>query len=96
MERVNLGKSVAEAKFLELTEEFMGTRGDRDGLLSFIVRKDREVQVIEIARGLAEHYEMPPEQIIGVFKFMIATTVDIEVDYLQKRIAAYNNVARDQ
>lgn len=96
MERVNLGKSVAEAKFLELTDEFLGTSGDRDGLLSFIVRKDREVQVIEIARGLAEHYEMPPEQIIGVFKFMIATTVDIEVDYLQKRIAAYNNVARDQ
>lgn len=89
MERVNLGKSVAEAKFLELTDEFMGTGGERDGLLKFIVRKDREDQVIEIARGLAKQYEMPPEHIVDVFKFMIATTVDIEVDYLQKRIAAY-------
>lgn len=90
MERVNLGKSVAEAKFLELTDEFMGTGGDRDALLTFIVRKDREVQVIELARRLAEHYEMPSEQIISIFEFMIETTIDIEIDYLKKRIAAYH------
>ncbi len=89
MERVNLGKSVAEAKFQELTDEFMATGGDRDGLLTYIVRKDREEQVIELASRLAEHYEMPAEQIISVFKFMIKTTIDIEIDYLKKRIANF-------
>jgi chorismate mutase len=89
MERVNLGKSVAEAKFLELTDEFMGTGGDRDALLTFIVRKEREVQVIELARRLAEHYEVPAEHIISVFEFMIETTINIEIDYLQRRIAAF-------
>lgn len=88
MERVSLGKSVAEAKFLERTNEFIETRGDRDALLTFIVRKDRETQVIELARKLAEHYDMPPEHVISVFEFMIKTTIDIEIDYLQKRIAA--------
>jgi len=87
MERVSLGKSVAEAKFQELTDEFVATDGDRDALLTYIVRKDRENQVIELAGGLAEHYEMPVGQITSVFVFMIQTTIDIEIDYLQKRIA---------
>jgi len=31
MERVNLGKQVAESKFVELTDDFRATGGDRDG-----------------------------------------------------------------
>ncbi len=92
MERVNLGKSVAEAKFLELTDEFMSTDGEREALLKYIVRKDREDQVIELARRLAEHYDMPADEIISVFKFMIKTTIDIEIDYLKIRIANYQKI----
>lgn len=89
MERVNLGRLVAESKFDELTEAFVATGGDREGMLALIVRKDREGQVIDLARRLAQHYELAPEHAVAVFEFMIATTVDIEVDYLRLRIAEH-------
>lgn len=87
MERVNLGKLVAESKFLEMPDAFIATGGDRDAMLEFIVRKDREHKVIELARSLAQHYDLAPQHAVEVFQFMIALTVDIEVDYLRLRIA---------
>lgn len=87
MERVNLGKLVAESKFLEMPEAFIATNGNREEMLEFIVRKDREIKVLELAESLAQHYELAPEQAVEVFQFMIAVTVDIEVDYLRLRIA---------
>ena len=87
MERVNLGKQVAESKFTELTDEFVATNGDRDAMLSLIVRKDRERSVIELAENLARHYDLPEEASVSVFKFMIEVTVDIEVDYLRMRLS---------
>ena len=87
MERVNLGKLVAESKYLEMPDAFKATGGDRDGMLEFIVRKDRENKVIELAETLALHYDLAPERAVEVFQFMIAVTVDIEVDYLRLRIA---------
>lgn len=89
MERVNLGKLVAEAKFLELTDDFMRTGGDRQAMLELIVRKDREQQVINLAETLANHYDLTPQYAIEVFKFMITVTVDIEVDYLKLRVAEH-------
>lgn len=86
MERVNLGKSVAEAKFLEMPEAFIETGGDRDSMLEFIVRKDREQKVIQLAESLASHYELASEHAIEFFQFMIKITIDIEVDYLKLRI----------
>lgn len=87
MERVNLGKLVAESKFLEMPDAFIATGGDRDAMLEFIVRKDREHKVIELAESLAQHYDLTPAHAVEVFQFMIALTVDIEVDYLRLRIA---------
>lgn len=87
MERVNLGKQVAESKFTELTDEFIATGGDREGMLKLIVRKDREQKVIELSKSLAHHYELPEQAAVDVFEFMIAVTVDIEVDYLRMRLA---------
>ena len=87
MERVNLGKLVAESKFLELQPQFIETGGDREAMLALIVRRDREVKVLELAERLAEHYQLPPAHAVSVFEFMIATTIDIEVDYLRLRIA---------
>lgn len=87
MERVNLGKAVAESKFLEMPDKFKATDGDRDAMLAYIVRSDREKQVLEIAAKLAENYDLPAEHVVSVFRFMIDVTVDIEVDYLRLRIA---------
>lgn len=86
MERVNLGKLVAESKFTELTDEFIATEGDREAMLKLIVRKDREQAVIELSRKLAQHYELSQDAAVEVFEFMIDVTVDIEVDYLRMRI----------
>lgn len=86
MERVNLGKAVAESKFLEMPDKFIATGGDREQMLQYIVRSDREAQVLEIAKRLAENYDLAVEHTVDVFRFMIKTTVDIEVDYLRLRI----------
>ena len=94
MERVNLGKLVAESKYSEMPERFVETGGDRDAILALIVRRDREAQVFELARTLAEHYQLAPEHAVGVFEFMIATTIDIEVEYLRMRIAGEHSPGR--
>ncbi len=86
MERVNLGKPVAEAKFLSMPEHFLATGGDRQAMLALLVHADREAAVLELARELARHYVLPEEHAVEFFEFMIATTIDIEVDYLRLRI----------
>jgi len=86
MERVNLGRSVAEAKFLEQPEAFRATRGERNGLLGLLVKPEREVQVLEIAERLGERYALEVEHTVDVFRFMITTTIEIEIDYLRLRI----------
>jgi chorismate mutase len=88
MERVNLGKSVAEAKFLDQPQAYIDTRGDREALLALLVKKDREAQVIELAANLAERYDLPAKHAVSVFNFMIDTTIDIEIDYLRMRISS--------
>lgn len=90
MERVNLGKAVAESKFLEMPEKFLATNGDREQMLQYIVRSDREAQVLEIAAKLADNYDLATQHTVDVFEFMIKTTVDIEVDYLKLRISETN------
>lgn len=87
MERVNLGKPVAEAKFREHEAGIRESGGDRETLLSYIVRSDREAAVLAMAERLAERYELPAAPVRAVFDFMIAVTVDIEVEYLRRRIA---------
>jgi len=94
MERVNLGKSVAEAKFLEQPNAYIDTNGDRDGLLALLVKKDREAQVMQLAANLADRYDLPAEHAISVFSFMIDTTIDIEIDYLRMRISSTAESAR--
>ncbi len=88
MERVNLGKSVAEAKFLEQPQAFIDTAGDKDAMLGLLVKKDREAQVMELAVNLATRYELGDQHAIDTFEFMIRTTIDIEIDYLRMRIDA--------
>lgn len=89
MERVNLGKPVAEAKFREKPQAFVDSHGERDALLALLVKKDREAQVLELATNLAQRYDLPAEHAINTFNFMIETTIDIEIDYLRMRINSY-------
>jgi len=86
MERVNLGKPVAEAKYLEQPDAFNNTEGDKDAMLSLLVKKDREAKVLELAANLAKRYDLPEVHAIDTFNFMIETTIDIEIDYLRMRI----------
>lgn len=88
MERVNLGKLVAESKFQSMPDAFRKTGGDREQMLQFIVRKDREAAVRKMAAGLAKTYGLSADTVVSVFDFMIETTVDIEVDYLRMRLAS--------
>jgi len=87
MERVNLGKLVAESKYLENPDAFRESQGDRDTMLDLIIRRDREQKVLDLAATLAQHYDMEPAHAMDVFQFMIEVTKDIEVDYLRLRIA---------
>lgn len=87
MERVNLGKLVAESKFQSMPDEFRATGGEREQMLQYIVRKDREADVRSMAEKLGRDYGLEPSLVVDVFNFMIATTVDIEVDYLQMRLS---------
>ena len=87
MERVNLGKLVAESKYLENPQAFIASKGDRETMLDLIVRRDREAKVLDLAATLAAHYELEPSYAVEVFQFMIEVTKDIEVDYLRMRIA---------
>lgn len=88
LERVNLGKFVAESKFAELESEFRKADGDIEATKELLVRKGRETQVYELASRLASHYELDAELAHEVFAWMIETTIDIEVAYIRMRCAS--------
>jgi len=73
-----------------LKDEFHATEGDRDAMLKLIVRKDREKKVIELSRNLATHYGLGEVESDAVFKFMIALTVDLEIEYLRMRMEIFH------
>jgi len=87
-----LGKLVAESKYQSMPDAFRETGGDRDQMLNYIVREDRESAVRSMAAELAEHYGLSSKLVVSVFDFMINTTVDIEVDYLRLRLGVDANV----
>jgi chorismate mutase len=87
MQRVNLGKYVAEIKFTESPDKFHATGGDREGIVELIVRRDREAEVEALAVRLGEHYDFSPDEAGRLFRTMIDITVDIEVDYIRMRMA---------
>jgi len=91
MERVNLGKSVAESKYQELTDAFIQTNGDREAMLDLIVRKDRMNDVIRLAEKLADNYDIKRDAVVQVFNFMMEVTIDIEVDYIRCRLHEKRN-----
>ena len=85
LERVNLGKFVAESKFEELAPRFRDAGDDVEAIRALLVRKGREAQVFDLAQRLAAHYELDVDLVLDVFAWMIETTVDIEVAYIRMR-----------
>ena len=85
LERVNLGKFVAESKLGELGERFREAGDDVEAVKALLVRKGREAQVYDLARRLASHYEFDVDQALEVFAWMVETTIDIEVAYIRMR-----------
>jgi chorismate mutase len=86
MERINLGKYVAESKYLAAPEPFHAAGYDRDAILDLILVKSREGQVFELAARLAEHYDFDRDQAVQLFEFMVTVTKDVEVDYIRQRL----------
>jgi chorismate mutase len=86
LERVNLGKYVAEYKFRKNPEIFRKTRGDAEQIRNLIVKPEREKKVLEMASRLGEHYDFNREQAVNIFQWMIKTTVCIEIEYIRRRL----------
>ena len=87
LERVNLGKYVAESKLVAAPDAFRAAAGDHARIRSLLVHADRERQVYTLARSLADHYDFDAQQAVAVFQWMIETTIDIEIAYVERRIA---------
>ncbi len=88
LERVSLGKLVAESKYTAMPDAFAATAGKRTAIEALIVHRGREQQVRERATQLAARYAIDPELVVPVFDWMIMATVDLEVDYIRMRIGA--------
>ena len=86
LERVNLGKYVAESKLSEDPTSLRAAGGDPGRIRALLVRKEREAEVLELARELAEHYDFDAGQAVEIFAWMVASTVDIEVAYVRMRL----------
>ena len=55
-------------------------------LIALLKFPDREAQVLELARELADHYSLDRDAATAVFEFMIDATIEVEIAYLRMRI----------
>ncbi len=85
-ERITLGKYVAEYKFQQNRQAFLESGGEPERIRGLVVNREREKQVIAVARRLAEHYGFDVEQACRIFRWKIEVTTDVEVRYIQKRM----------
>ncbi|OPZ20843.1 MAG: chorismate mutase [candidate division BRC1 bacterium ADurb.BinA364] len=86
-ERVAMGKTVAESKYQSAPQAYLSTAGDREAIRRLLVNPEREERVIDLARELAARYLFSQEQAVEIFRLLIDATVEVEIDYLSKRIA---------
>jgi chorismate mutase len=82
-ERINVGRYVAQVKaerdpaILELA--------DRESRLEAALRDPaREETLVRTARGIAARYEVDPDLVEDVFRWIIAETMLVEIAYLQQ------------
>ena len=86
LERINLGKYVAESKFQENKEAYRKTGGDKVQILALIENLDREKGVLDMVSRLATLYEFNEDQARDVFQWIISETKKVEIEYIRRRI----------
>lgn len=86
-ERITLGKTIAESKFQGDRRAYLDTGGEAAALEALLVDKEREGKVIELSGHLARLYEFDEAQAVATFEWIIRTTIRVEVQYLQTRMA---------
>ena len=86
LERVNLGKFVAESKLGELGDRLRGAGDDPEAIRALLVHQGREAQVHDLARRLAARYGFDAGQALEIFRWMIEATTEVEVAYVRMRI----------
>jgi chorismate mutase len=81
-ERINVGRYVAEAKLR--SDPSVGASRHDAALLSLKLRDSRrEEALIAAVRSTAERYELDPEVVERIFRWIIEETLRVEVAYLQ-------------
>jgi chorismate mutase len=90
LERITLGKLVAESKFQKESEAFKKTMGEYGAIENLIKRPEREDEVLGMSAQLARHYEFSEKEAFYVFEWLIDATVDVQVRYIQNRLSLPN------
>ena len=83
-ERINVGRYVAESK-LAASPEISNIVHDSALLTAELKDSRREEDVINKAKERALVYELNPDLVGRIFRWVIDETLKVEVDYLQKR-----------
>jgi chorismate mutase len=86
LERINLGKYVAEYKYQENKKIFQNTMGEPREIKELVVNKEREAKVLDMAAHLAEQYEFSADQSRKTFRWIIEETIKVEVEYIHRRL----------
>lgn len=84
--RITLGKSVAEYKYKQHREALCAIADDADAIRALIIHEDREQRVLDKANQLACLYSFNPEQIKHIYDWIIKMTIQVEINYIQRRI----------
>jgi chorismate mutase len=86
-ERINVGRDIARAK-VEREPDLLSFVADESRLSERLTDRERERLVIMGAREAAERYSLDPELAEYVFSWIIARTLKLEVEFLQKEANA--------
>lgn len=83
-ERINVGRSIAEAKLLA-TPSIVKVVNIKDELRQQLKEPIREQAVINYAREIAVRYDLNPDVVESCFRWLIDKTLEVEIDYLRKK-----------
>lgn len=86
-ERINIGRFVAESKLLA-NPSIREVVGNRETLRSHLKQPKRERAVLDAARSIALRYDLNPDVVERCFQWLITKTLEVEIQYLQKRFTS--------
>ncbi len=85
-ERIHLGELVAECKLATARAEFEATLGAEAPLRTLISRPQREQEVFDNVRQLAQRRGFPVDQAEAWWRWIIDTTIAVEIRYIRHRL----------